>query len=82
MQFTLISEHQRPVAAILDSTPTLAERKTVYELLPRDAHIDTLLAQRWGVAEVLSPPAWAQEQFHRRPMLKPRGATLSILSDS
>lgn len=80
-QFTLISEANRPVAAILDFEPTQGQREIIYALLPYDTYQQTELAERWHAVEVLSPNGWRAAQLRRIPMSRPKGPALSLIGD-
>jgi len=79
--FELISEHARPVAALVPGNVTGRQLKSIYELLPPGACLQTELQQRWQIANVLATPEWSSAQLHRKPMLKPRGKRLAFLGD-
>lgn len=79
--FELITEHSRPVAALVPAGVTGRQLKSIYELLPPGSCLQTELQQRWKVANVLSTQEWAAAQLHRRPMLRPRGKKLAFLGD-
>ncbi len=77
--FDLVSEHNRPVAAILPQPVTGAQSRVIYQLLPREATFQEALASRWNVSAVYAPPAWAKAQLARVPMTRPKGHTLDLI---
>lgn len=72
MQFELITESNRPVAAIIPHDARGLQFRTIYRLLPDNCYSIASLAERWGVHAVLCNTAFAKEQFNRVPCTKPK----------
>jgi hypothetical protein len=81
-EFELVSEHGRPVAALIkDLTPFVGpEIQFVYSLLPAAAINDRALCRRWNLALVACHPDWARDQLHRVPCTKPKVAVHLVLN--
>lgn len=71
-QFSLISEHGRPIAALIPHGLSPTQLRDIYSLLPPSSFNDPELATRWQCALVASPADWASAQKRRVPMLAPK----------
>ncbi len=72
MQFQLVSEHGRPIAALIPPGATGTEIRNIYSLLPPASLNSPLLAERWAQGIVASPIEWSERQLRRVPCLPPK----------
>jgi hypothetical protein len=74
----LVTEGNRPVAALCPQALTPQQRDILYSLLPPESYRHPGLAGRWELADVLAPRGWADQQARRTPMLKPHCVRISF----
>lgn len=71
--FELITEHRKPVAALLRAPlADDVQLRHLFAILPDTARIAYTLSQRWQVKCVFADPDWAAAQLRQVPCVPPK----------
>lgn len=70
--FELITQHGRPIAALVPRDVNDQQLAIIRGLLPEQSFFQQPLSVRWSAGRVISTNDWACDQLRRIPMTRPK----------